>query len=437
MISWLSLRHNRSRLYRWSAVFGGFAFVQLLVQGMNAVAGFLLVRTLEKPDYAWFTIASGMSAALATLADGGIGNAVTSIGGTVWQDKASLKGLVQAALRLRMKLALLASLIVAGISLHLLLRNGAGWPTALGLTVLVLAPIWQISNTAVLSVVNRLHSRTRQLQLADLLPALVRALLTVGLAVLGWLSPLTAFVAVAAAQLVHYAIVRAQVLPFLDIETEPVDFESHTRRIKKVLHQVFPNFVFTAIQGQLTTWLISVFATAREVADLGALNRLAVIFIVLGSPMAQFVFPAFARASSQARLWMIALALIAGCTAFSGILLGVAWWRSELFLWLLGGNYAHLHEELLLVILGMSIVSLTGLIWGLNSARGWLRGAWIHIPLTVTVQVIAAVLVPLDSVKGVAWFIIVTALAQLCQALVMCVIGLMRPGSMITADATA
>lgn len=423
MFLWLSIRHNRLRLYRWSAVFGGFALVQLFVQALNAVAGFLVVRTLEKPDYAWFTIANGMSATLSVLADAGIINAVTSIGGIVWQDKASLKGLIQAALRLRMKMAVLTSVIVAGISMWLLLRNGAGLASALGLTALVLAPIWQISTTTVLLVVNRLYARNRHLQVADLVPAFVRTSFTVGLVLLGGLTPLTALVAVFAAHLIQYVIVRRQVLPlFADID--PSGMAGHTAQIWKVIRQLLPNCIFICIQGQLATWLISVFASTHEVSDLGALNRLAIIFAVLAGPLGQFVFPAFARTADIKRLWAVALAMVGGTAAFSAALLIFARLHGEWFLWILGDKYVHLQRELVLILAGMALNSVAGFVWGLNVARGWIHLAWLNIPLTLTTQMIAASMLPLNSVIGLAWFVIATAVVQSGHALATCIFGL-------------
>ncbi len=415
------------RLFRWSTILGGFAVVQLIVQALNAVSGFLVVRTLEKPDYAWFTIASGMSAALAVLSDSGVGVAVTSIGGTIWQDNASMKGLVQAALRMRLKLAAIASVVVAGISLWLLLRNGAGLASALGLTALVLTPIWQISTTTVLNVVNRLHSRTRQLQVADLAPAVIRTALTAALALLGGLSPLTAMAAVFVAHLLQYGIVRRQVLPLLDVVPEPGVIEAYTRRIWKMVRQLMPSTAFWCLQGQLTTWLISVFATTSEVADLGALNRLAIIYAVFGGPLGQFILPAFARTANRRRLWLMTLALLAGTFAFSGLLLTAAWLKGDWFLWLLGARYAHLHQELLLVLAGMAVSNLAGIFWALNNARAWIRRVWLTIPVTLVSQAVAVFLFDLSTVKGVAGFIIATGVVQCCHAFIICGLGLTYP----------
>lgn len=424
MIAWLSLADNRARLFRWSAILGSFAAVQLLVQALNALSGFMLVRTLEKPDYAWFTIASGMSAALSLLSDSGISIAVMSIGGSIWQDRRSLKGLVTAALRLRAWLAAISSVAVGLMSLWLLLRNGAGLSTAVGLTMLVLAPIWQISTSTTFNVVNRLHSRTRQLQLADLVPALVRTVLTAALVRAGYGTPTTALGAVLIAHLAQFLIVRNQVTPLLH-EVEPSNVEEYGAAIRKTVRQVLPNGVFVCVQAQLSTWLLTVFATTSEVADLGALTRLAIIFAVFGGPVGQFVAPAFARATSLRRLWLMPAAVVAGSLLFSSLLLFAAWVKGEWFFWLLGARYSHLQHELFLILCGMSLSGTAALIWALNAARGWVKMSWLNIPITLGIQVVCASILPLHTVAGLTWLIIMTALAQFGHAIATCAAGLL------------
>ncbi|OYW74776.1 MAG: hypothetical protein B7Z37_16410 [Verrucomicrobia bacterium 12-59-8] len=426
MLSWLTHRDNRTRLFRWSAILGGFAVVQLLVQALNALAGFLLVRTMEKPDYAWFTIANGMSATLSVLSDLGVGSAVTSIGGAVWQDKASLKGLVQAALRLRLKLAILSSVVVTGISFWLLLRNGTGLACALGLTALIVAPIWQISTTAVLNVVNRLHSRTRQLQVADLVPALVRTGLTVLLINLGIITTFSALLAVLIAQFIQFVIVKRQVLPLLGLDVEPHDVQEHTANLWKLVRQMMPNCVFLCIQGQLTTWLISIFASTSEVADLGALNRVGIVFAVFAGPVVQFVAPTFARAQNLKRLVVIAVALFWSFLCGTLILVLAAWFKGDWFLWLLGANYGHLHQELILILIGMALGSLTNMTWALNISRGWVNLSWLYIPLTIAAQIVSVSLFQLNTVIGLALFGITSAGVQSLHAGIVCLLGLLR-----------
>jgi O-antigen/teichoic acid export membrane protein len=400
--------------------------VQLIVQALNAVAGFLMVRSLDKPNYAWFTIISGMSAALSVLADSGIGSAVTAIGGSIWQDKKALSSLITAALKLRLKMAALAALLVAPLSVWMLMRNNAPLSEALILTVIVLLPIWHLSTAAVLNVVNRLYSRTWQLQIADLAPALIRALLTLLLVAVGLISPLSAVLALLVSQAIQYFIVHQQVRPYIS-ETPDLDaIQLYSGRVLTVIKQLYPNCLFVCIQGQLATWLISIFATTNEVADLGALNRLGIIFAVLGGPVGQYIAPAFARTQIARRLKAMFGTVLTGYILFCTLFLIVIWLKGDLFLWLLGDKYQHLHAELLLVVLGMSLASINSIVWALNFAKGWVCYAWLSIPLTIFSQVASAFFIPLNSVSGLALFTILSSLVQLCHALAICISGLLK-----------
>jgi len=390
--------------------------VQLIVQALNAVAGFLMVRSLDKPNYAWFTIISGMSAALSVLADSGIGSAVTAIGGSIWQDKKALSSLITAALKLRLKMAALAALLVAPLSVWMLLRNNAPLSEALILTVIVLLPIWHLSTAAVLNVVNRLYSRTWQLQIADLAPALIRALLTLLLVAVGLITPLTAVLTLLVSQAIQYFIVHQQVRPYISETPDLAAIQLYSGKVLKVIKQLYPNCLFVCIQGQLATWLISIFATTNEVADFGALSRLAIVFAIISGPVGQWIAPAFARAQTQRQMIIISSSTVTIYLFLLLSLTSITLIRGDLILAILGAKYQHLHTELALVVISMGLSSLVQLLWAFNMARSWIKVAWLNIPLTIGAQAVLLLLTNLTTVKGVATMNIFLALVQFLHA---------------------
>ena len=78
------------------------------------------------------------------------------------------------------------------------------------------------------------------------------------------------------------------------------------------------NAIFFCLQGQITVFLISFFATrASSVAEVGALGRLAMIFAVLSNLLTNVFAPAFARCQSPRRLrWQYA-GILGAVAAFS------------------------------------------------------------------------------------------------------------------------
>src|SRR4029077_2763318 len=120
------------------------------------------------------------------------------------------------------------------------------------------------------------------------------------------------------------------------------------------------NAVFYCLQGQITVFLISFFARrATSVAEVGALGRLAMIFAVLSNLLTNVFVPAFARCQDARKLGWFYAAIVSGVGAFSLLVLFGAAIFPDQFLFVLGAKYAHLHRELLLMVGGAVLASLT------------------------------------------------------------------------------
>ena len=56
-------------------------------QAMNMLAGFLIIRALDKTEYGYYTIAFTIFIMLTQLSDIGVSIGLNSIGGRTWSDK--------------------------------------------------------------------------------------------------------------------------------------------------------------------------------------------------------------------------------------------------------------------------------------------------------------------------------------------------------------
>ncbi len=404
---------------RWSRRFtmlGSSVAVQALVQALSATAGLVLVRTLEKQQYAWFTITLTMSSALSMLSNAGIGVAVTSFGGRVWEDRPRLSGLIRAALRLRWILTLIAVAITAPWTIWLLAHNGAPLPKAIVFTAFMVAPVWAIGTTAIFGAVNKLHSRLVNLQVTELAGAMTKLVLVVVPALLAVVNVTWALVAIAVSFFVQAWMTSRQVRPLLDLTNAAAEADHYLPQIKNVVRHMYANSLFLCVQGQLATWLISIFGSSSKVADLGALGRLAILFAIIGTPIVQVISPTFARCSDMRRLRRLFFAGLAGYVICVLAIVLIAVWRGELILWILGGKYTHLQAELVLVLIGFAISGVTSFFWSLNLSRGWVSHIWWNIPLSLLAQALALCLLDLSTVRGAAWLGIVGAVTSLGHA---------------------
>jgi hypothetical protein len=196
----------------------------------------------------------------------------------------------------------------------------------------------------------------------------------------------------------------------LDAPPDPEDRQEIVRLIKHLA----PNAIFYSVQGQITVFLISIFAhRASSVAEVGALGRLAMIFAVLSNLLTNIFVPAFARCQEPRRLRLLYIAIVGGVVVFSAIVLGAAGFFPNQFLFVLGNKYAHLGRELLLMVAGTVLAALAGTLWALNASKAWVTGSWLYIPLTLGTQISLIPYTDFSSVAGVLIFNLVSVLPSL------------------------
>ena len=400
----------RRALHR-AKIVGNFAAVQAAVQVIGFLSGILLVRWLSQPEYAYFTIANTMQGTINLLADIGISVGLVSIGGRVWHDRYRFGELINTALGVRRKLGGLAILAVTPIMYFMLVKNGASTSYTILLIAVVLAGLVIQLSIGVLSVVPRLRSDIGRIQIIDVTGATVRLLLLTALLFVS----LNAGVAVTVATVVlllQYAMLRHYVTGVVDLNAPENPEDRH--EIVRLTRHLAANAVFYCLQGQITIFLISFFAhRVSAVAEVGALGRLAMIFTVLSNLLANVFVPAFARCQNRRKLrWLYAI-ILGGVGTFSLVILACAAIFPEEFLFVLGSKYAHLHNELLLMVGGAVIGALTGTFWALNASKAWVAGAWLYIPLTVATQIALIPYIDFSSVTGVLMFNLLSAVPNL------------------------
>jgi O-antigen/teichoic acid export membrane protein len=405
------------RAFQRAKIVGNFAIVQAVVQIIGFLSGILLVRTLEQREYAYFTIANTMQGTINLLADIGISVGLVSIGGRVWQDRHRFGQLVNTALAVRRKLGAVAIIIVTPALYFLLVKNGASVSYTAVLIVVVLAGLLIQLSLGILAVVPRLRSDIARIQSIDLTGAIARLLVLVALMYF-FLNAGVAVAVATATLLLQYAMLRKYVAGVIDLDA-PDNAEDRAAMFG-FIRKLAANAVFYCLQGQITVFLISFFARrASSVAEVGALGRLAMIFAVLSNLLINVFIPAFARCQSARKLRWLYAAITGGVGAFSLLVLCGAGIFPDQFLFVLGGKYAHLHRELLLVVGGAVLSALTGTFWALNASKAWVAGSWLYIPLTLGTQIALIPYTDFSSVMGVLTFNLISAIPNLLLNIVL------------------
>jgi O-antigen/teichoic acid export membrane protein len=412
------------RAFQQARLVGSFAIVQAVVQIIGFCSGILLVRTLDQHDYAYFTIANTMQGTINVLADIGISVGLISIGGRVWQDRHRFGQLVNTALTLRKSLGAIVVIVSTPVLYFLLVRNGATFQYTAVLIVLILTALFFQLSINVLSVAPRLRSDIRRIQTIDFTGAIARLLALIALMYF-FLNAAVALALAAATSFLQYAMLRSYAAGVIDFDA-PDNAEDRAAMLG-FIRKLAANAIFFSLQGQITVFLISFFAReTSSVAEVGALGRLAMIFAVLGNLLTNVFVPAFARCQSARKLRWLYAGIAGGVVAFGVlVLVGAAVFPAQ-FLFVLGNKYTHLHRELLLMVGGAVLSSVTGTFWALNASRAWVAGSWLYIPLTLATQIALIPFTDFSSVAGVLIFNLVSAIPNLLLNLAMSYFGFRR-----------
>lgn len=404
----------------WIKTLSKFISVQLIVQALGAASGIFLVRTLDQTQYAYYTIALTMQTTMSLLADMGISVGLSAIGGKVWQDKYRFGQLINTAMQLRYSLAGISVIVVTPILIWMLIKNGASISYGILILIVVLVGLNFQLTTDILGVVPRLHSQIRRVQNLELFSAVIRLVL-LGVAYLTFLDAAVAIGIVSIGLGVQRFILGRWVTD--SIETKALINLEDRNFISAKVKALAPNAIFFCIQGQLSIWLISLFGTTENIAEIGALGRLGIIFTIINPIMNTIVSPSFARCQSKGilrRRYFQIISLFFLFVAAIGIL-AVLFHRN--ILGLLGNQYTDLKTEFFLLLISASLNSIIQIIAYLNATKAWVQYAWVEIIIRICLQIILLLVIDISTVKGILLFGLFSQLSPLTVSILRSYLG--------------
>jgi hypothetical protein len=389
---------NAARVRNWTGRIASATGLQALIQALLAIAGMLIIRTLSKQEYSYYTLATSLLAVITTLSDAGISVGLLAIGGKVWTEPAKLGALLRTGFQERRRLFIPVTFGVVIVLFYLLQSLGAKRSQTLLICVTLAGIGFFQYQAAILAVALRLHSAINRLQLIDAAMAFLRLLcLGLILATLPYTTALLLITAVLAAIQCRWYYKSVSAFASLDVALDP----ALGGQLRSTMVAMLPNILFQCFQGQIAVFLLAIFNKTTAVAELGAVSRLAMIFAIFGSLNANLMHPAVARLRTREStirgFWSI---FIVNLLIGGGFVAATIFFPRPL-LWILGDKYSNLQFELTLAVVGAALTLISGAIWGVAAAKGWVHNSWIYIPATLTGQIIGIVVFDLQTVRGV------------------------------------
>ena len=404
--------------------FAGHSVLTVGQQALTAVAGILIVRGLDKADYAQYVLAFNLSSAIGILAEAGVVATLMRVGATVRDDRDAMDDLIREGVRFRRRSTLLAATLFLPVICCLLARSGLGWLEIGLLAALTISGSFTTAASQMSAALQRLDYRFVKVGSVQVCGALVRllgtgiALLAPSTAAVVWL--LVVNVLIGSLEVRLYGKLSRRHLGGAATDSELAqDFRTNARRTA-------PNNAFYLIQGQALVWGLAALGDVTTLAEVVALGRFGLLFTLLMVILANFIMPVFARQQTASGVRRVILLSVGAYTGLGLIALGTMWQFSAVYLSILGPGYAGLRDDLVLVSVGFLVTGLTGVLTAMTQGRAWLKWSWIYIPMTTGWLLVLAFTVGIETLDRAALFSALTPTTGLASELVLLVTGYRR-----------
>lgn len=305
---------------------------------------------MDKTDYAAYTLIIAILSSAAGFLNMGLSQPLTALVGKRVGDALHVGRCIAASRYYRDRLMLVGAVVLFFVLYRTsgkLEMGTAEWIFAWSAVVFTLYfQYW----AGVYSVVFKLQRNLKPLYSIGAIAGLVRLLL---IAMSYLASALGAPIAIAyggVQAMINGVWVRRNVSFYVE---EPESKASYQNERKELMGQCLPRVpscIYHNISGQLSIFLIGYFGTVMAIAEVGALRRLSMLFLLLTAAGKIIVNPYFATVD-RSQVFKRVSFLIAAVTFFSAAFVTISALFPWLFLWILGDGYQHLERALVIVVL--------------------------------------------------------------------------------------
>jgi O-antigen/teichoic acid export membrane protein len=393
-------------------------------QGVSQVAalvtGILVVRGLDKPEYAAYSLVVWMLASVSVVADAGIGAVLMSAGQSVREDQPALARLFGAAWRYRLFIGGSAALLGAGWVTLVLWQSGVNtFELALAVGGMIIAMIPTLS-IGIAQTYHRVKLDTRRLRLAMWMPPIVRLALIVVLVCVGWLSLATAIGVT--------VIVAALTLVLLTVRTDGL--LSRPKSLVRdsafgaAIARALPMAVLLVLTEQTLYSVILLRGSTDQLAEFSALSRFGLMFAIVNPVVADIVAPLIARSVNIRSIVIRKVLLVASIYLVSVLAFTfLVWASSPLLLALLGPGYEGLNRALVIICFSFGLAYFGHAMNYVTQSRGWVAGSWVYMPAALVWATYAIWFADLSTAEDAAWLFLAQVLLALIAQATRIVIG--------------
>jgi len=374
-------------------------------KALGLFQGFLVVWLLDVSTYGFYAAVIAMATTVASMGNAGIGMFISAFGGRFHSDPVRMGSIARAA-------AAVQNVLLAGCGVLILVAMPLQY-FALGLDSLWTMALLTMLGAATMAVsvrnmmqyeILRICLRLELVQGIDCILLVLRITAVIALYLAGMLDAVWLVAANLVISLLALGVQQRLLRPLVHAGATPEQFQNDRRDAWHIVLPQLPNAIYTAFQGQIPYWLMSVLTTVTTVAEYTVLGRLGVLFGFLFEVVSGYFIPRVGRCQDPQRLGSLIIQILSIFYLLEVLILVIAYFIRHQLLWLLGPQYAHLDAQLVLILCSMGVASVSGSLHAINSSRAWLAHSWSFIVLTVVTQALSLLVLDVSTLNGLLWF---------------------------------
>jgi O-antigen/teichoic acid export membrane protein len=409
---------KRARVGRWARLLATFFTGQTLVQGLNLVTGFLLLRWMSVEAYAQYSVANSFQSTASVLVDMGMAGSVVALVGARKSDREVVGGYLRSARVFRGRMFFVMAAITA-VAFPLIVQNQQwAWHVKALLWGAIMSAIffsaWNVYGAPLL-----MHRKLGAYYSAQAVPAGLRLTLQGAAYAASVLTGWAASWINAISTLVGGWQMRRSSRGMFE-EPPEVDPE-RLREMRNFVSPRWPGLFFYAFEAQFTIALITILGQTKNIAEVGALGRMAALATFISAGIPVLLQPKVA-ASPDSRVPKLLLFATLAWSLLAAIFGVFAFFWQEPFLFILGPKYDHLGPELTLVLISMAVQLLTSIWFCFNMTKKWItwRTSTASIVFVIVAQIVMALTFDVSTTYGIAAFTLGTSFAKLLTVGALC-----------------
>lgn len=383
---------------------------QFIIQLVNVLTGILVLWLLPVSEYAFYVIALLFTTVISLIGNMGISQAIATIGAKLHDNGAYLGALYSTGLSISKILFVIAAVCV--LLLSLIVFQGKEWPLGAITIALILVVLigWLQNRVAMKQVVLNIQHDDKALFLAGVGGGGAR-LVACGLCLI-WPEATVALIGNLIGALVTNTLLTGSAGKYADAGV----MESHEMRLSiiRFIGPLAPAIVYFAFKDQISILILGFYGQIELIAQVGALGRLGQIIALLMMLNPFFIQPYFARIMGRpqflARLGQVCmlLAIFSVGAALSSVLFPAPW------LFILGGHYAGLVQELPIAVSGGIFTLIGGTLYTITISKGDTASQYWSVILGVASQLVFIGINGIQTTMDALYLNMLPAVSYLC-----------------------